>query len=82
MNVLQHTRNKRNPYLKQNRPDHSSRDTLLNLNKILCQFGHWLQILVWLSKCWNKLGTKALAQLNQGEIFQVSVVRAARESFS
>ena len=79
MNVLQHTRNKRNPCLKQNRPDRSYRDTLLNLNKILCQFG---QILVWLSKCWNKLGTKAPAQLNQDEIFQISVVRVARESFS
>ena len=30
MNVLQHTRNERNPCLKQNRPDRSYRDTLLN----------------------------------------------------
>ena len=29
MNVLQHTRNERNPCLKQNRPDRSYRDTLL-----------------------------------------------------
>ena len=29
MNVLQHTRNKRNLCLKQNRPDRSYRDTLL-----------------------------------------------------
>ena len=28
MNVLQHTRNERNPCLKQNRPDRSYRDTL------------------------------------------------------
>ena len=31
MNVLQHTRNERNPCLKQNRPDRSYRDTLLIL---------------------------------------------------
>ena len=31
MNVLQHTRNERNPYLKQNRPDRSYRATLLSL---------------------------------------------------
>ena len=35
MNVLQHTRNERNPCLKQNRPDRSYRDTLLNLDKEL-----------------------------------------------
>ena len=29
MNVLQHTRNERNPCLKENRPDRSYRDTLL-----------------------------------------------------
>ena len=29
MNVLQHTRNERNPCYKQNRPDRSYRDTLL-----------------------------------------------------
>ena len=29
MNVLQHTRNERNPCLKQNRPDCSNRDNLL-----------------------------------------------------
>ena len=31
MNVLQHTRNERNPCLKQNRPDRSYRDTLLKV---------------------------------------------------
>ena len=31
MNVLQYTRNERNPCLRQNRPDRSYRDTLLNL---------------------------------------------------
>ena len=31
MNVLQHTRNERNPCLKHNRPDRSYRDTLLSL---------------------------------------------------
>ena len=30
MNVLQHTRNERNPRLKQSRPDRSYRDTLLS----------------------------------------------------
>ena len=30
MNVLQHTRNERNPCLKQSRPDRSYRDTLLS----------------------------------------------------
>ena len=30
MNVLQHTRNELNLYLKENRPDRSYRDTLLN----------------------------------------------------
>ena len=34
MNVLQHTRNERNPCLKQNRPDRSYRDTLLTGEKI------------------------------------------------
>ena len=33
MNVLQHTRNERNPCLKQNRPDRSYRDTLLTITK-------------------------------------------------
>ena len=32
MNVLQHTRNERNPCYKQNRPDRSYRDTLLSLD--------------------------------------------------
>ena len=31
MNVLQHTRNERNPRYKQNRPDRSYRDTLLSV---------------------------------------------------
>ena len=31
MNVLKHTRNERNPCLKQNRPDRCYRDTLLNV---------------------------------------------------
>ena len=35
MNVLQHTRNERNPCLKQNRPDRSYRDTLLRLISFL-----------------------------------------------
>ena len=34
MNVLQHTRNERNPCLKQNPPDRSYRDTLLILKSI------------------------------------------------
>ena len=34
MNVLQHTKNERNPCLKQNRPDRSYRDTLLTGNKV------------------------------------------------
>ena len=33
MNVLQHTRNERNPCLKQNRPDRSYRDTLLSVEQ-------------------------------------------------
>ena len=35
MNVLQHTRNERNPCLKQNRPDRSYRDTLLTEYNII-----------------------------------------------
>ena len=35
MNVLQHTRNERNPCLKQNRPDRSYRDTLLKVLRTL-----------------------------------------------
>ena len=38
MNVLQHTRNERNPSLKQNRPDRSYRDTLLSLTLYLQLF--------------------------------------------
>ena len=34
MNVLQHTRNERNPCLKRNRPDRSYRDTLLNFKTL------------------------------------------------
>ena len=39
MNVLQHTKNERNPCLKQNRPDRSYRDTLL----ILTVSNNWLR---------------------------------------
>ena len=35
MNVLQHTRNERNPCLNQNRPDRSYRDTLKTVKKLL-----------------------------------------------
>ena len=39
MNVLQHTRNERNPCLKHNRPDRSYRDTLLNAGNGMCKAG-------------------------------------------
>ena len=35
MNILQHTRNERNPFLKQNRPDRSYRDTLLKESRFV-----------------------------------------------
>ena len=49
MNALQHTRNERNPWLKQNRPDRSYRDTLLTSdeegkgghNSIIEPYGGW-----------------------------------------
>ena len=54
MNVLQHTRNERNPFLKQNRPDRSYRDTLLTV-KWLCSFGEILYEVVQLSQCLSRL---------------------------
>ena len=46
MNVLQHTRNERNPCLKQNRPDRSYRDTLLKLIQLFCvRLNVWYKVL-------------------------------------
>ena len=51
MNVLQHTRNERNPCLKQNRLDRSYRDTLLTSQRNCAEFE---------SSCQNKKNWKCL----------------------
>ena len=52
MNVLQHTRNERNPCLKQNRPDRSYRDTLLirRLSHCVC----FKNCIFWTNQSLNK----------------------------
>ena len=57
MNVLQHTRNERNPCRKQNRPDRSYRDTLWNVQKLkqLCPAAKKPLLLPEVSSCHNSV---------------------------
>ena len=70
MNVLQHTRNELNLCLKQNRPDRSYRDTLLNRLNMLSKktpsfFSYIRSYVIITRKRWAKVGGATMRKDNQ-----------------